>query len=134
MAPSSATTSVQCALGAIPLPAALATIREFLDDNPDEVVTLIIQDAISPAETADAFRGAGLDGYLHEHEVDTPWATLGELIDRGERLVVFAEDEGPPPTWYHQRSSTCRTRPTSSLRLRTSTAPTTAATPRLRCS
>lgn len=26
---------------------------------------------------------------------------LGELIDRSERLVVFAEDEGPPPGWYH---------------------------------
>jgi len=92
----------QCALGAIPLADALRVLREFLDDNPDDVVTLIVQDAISPAETAEAFGRAGLGGYLHEHESGSPWATLGELIDRGERLVVFAEDEGPPPAWYHQ--------------------------------
>jgi hypothetical protein len=92
----------QCALGAVPFLDALRTIREFLDDNPAEVVTLIIQDAISPAETLEGFRDAGLDAYLHQHDLGTPWATLGELIDRGERLVVFAEDEGPPPGWYHQ--------------------------------
>lgn len=92
----------QCALGAIPLLDALRTVGEFLDENPDEVVTLVIQDAISPAETADAFHAAGLDSYLHEHESGARWPTLGELIDRGERLVVFAENEGPPPAWYHQ--------------------------------
>jgi hypothetical protein len=92
----------QCALGAVPLSESLDTIREFLDENPDEVVTLIIQDEISPAETAQAFHDAGLDGYLHEHRRGSRWATLGELIDRGERLVVFAENEGPPPGWYQQ--------------------------------
>jgi hypothetical protein len=92
----------QCALGATPLVDALRTLREFLDDSPDDVVTLIIQDAITPAETADAFSRAGLDPYLHEHTPGTPWATLGELIDSDQRLVVFAEEEGPPPGWYHQ--------------------------------
>jgi hypothetical protein len=37
-----------------------------------------------------------------QERAGSPWPTLGELIDRGERLVVFAEDEGPPPGWYHQ--------------------------------
>jgi hypothetical protein len=92
----------ECALGATPLIDALRTIREFLDENPDEVVTLIIQDGITAEETADAFSRAGLDPYVHEHTLGTPWPRLGELIDRGERLVVFAEVEGPPPGWYHQ--------------------------------
>lgn len=91
----------QCALGAIPLVDALDTIREFLDENPDDVVTLVVQDAISPTETAEAFTEAGLDPYRHEHELGTPWATLGELIHAGERLVVFAESDGPPPSWYN---------------------------------
>jgi hypothetical protein len=92
----------QCALGAIPMLDALRTVREFLEENPDEVVTVIIQDEISPAETAEAFGAAGLDPYLHEHGPGTRWATLGELIDRGERLVVFAENQGPPPIWYQR--------------------------------
>jgi hypothetical protein len=90
----------QCALGAIPLVDALVTVRRFLADNPDEVVTLIIQDAIPADETADAFTAAGLDRYLHTHKPGTAWATLGDLIERDERLVVFAEDDGPPPAWY----------------------------------
>jgi hypothetical protein len=41
----------ECGLGAIPLLDALRGLREFLEENPDEVITLIIQDAISPAES-----------------------------------------------------------------------------------
>ena len=112
----------------------LRTVHEFLDENVDEVVTVIIQDAISPAETAEAFGAAGLDPYLHEHEPGIRWATLGELIDRGERLVVFAENEGPHPAGTTGRSSTCRTRPTDSRSPRTSHAASTVATPTCCCS
>lgn len=91
----------QCALGAIPFLDSMETVREWLELNPDEVVTLIIQDAISPEETAAIVGAAGLDRYLHTHEDGSRWATLGELIDRDERLVVFAESSGPPPAWYH---------------------------------
>jgi hypothetical protein len=89
-----------CAFGAQPLGEGLAEIRDFLVRNPHDVVTLIIQDAISPQETADAFAAAGLDPYLYPQQPSRPWPTLGEMIDRGERLVVFAEQEGPPPDWY----------------------------------
>jgi hypothetical protein len=90
----------QCALGALPLVDGLGQVRDFLAANPDEVVTLIVQDAIPPEETADAFSAAGLDPYLHVHRPGEEWATLGELVDRDERLVVFAEESGPPPPWY----------------------------------
>jgi hypothetical protein len=73
-----------------------------LEENPDEVITLIIRDAISPAETAEAFGAAGLGAHLNDHESGSPWPTLGELIDGGQRLVVFVENEGSPPGWYHQ--------------------------------
>src|SRR5690606_5421396 len=89
-----------CIWGGIPLADALDQIRAFLDDNPREVVTLIIQDAVSPEDTAEVFEEAGLEPYLHAHELGDPWPTLGELIDDGERLVVFAEESGGPPDWY----------------------------------
>ncbi|MCO8126156.1 hypothetical protein NHL50_02930 [Acidimicrobiia bacterium EGI L10123] len=90
-----------CLWGALPLVDALVDVRAFLDANPREVVTLIVQDAITTEDTIDAFEAAGLTPYLHAHDDGEPWATLGELVDRGERLVVFAEEEGPPPNWYH---------------------------------
>ena len=92
----------ECALGGTPLLGALQEIRDFLDANPTEVVTLIIQDAITPRDTADAFHAAGLDPYLFAHRPGRTWPTLGTLIDRDQRLVVFAEDSGPPPDWYNQ--------------------------------
>jgi hypothetical protein len=89
-----------CGLGAMPFVDGLGQIRAFLDANPGEVVTLIIQDAITPEETAADVRAAGLEPYLHVQPEGEPWPTLGELVDTGDRLVVFAEVEGPPPAWY----------------------------------
>ncbi len=91
-----------CAFGSRPLHATLRTVREFLDANPDEVVTLILQDSISRADATEAFDEAGLTDIVFDGDVDDGWPTLGELIDRGQRLVVFSEQRGPPPTWYRQ--------------------------------
>lgn len=90
-----------CIWGGAPLVDALEDVTAFLADNPAEVVTIVIQDAISTEDTAAAVEAAGLLPYLHSHEAGTAWPTLGQLIDRGERLVVFAEESGPPPSWYH---------------------------------
>lgn len=89
-----------CAFGGMPFLDGLVQVREFLEDNPDEVVTLVIQDAITVDDTVAAVADAGLEPYLHVHDPDGAWATLGEMIEGDERLVVFAEQAGPPPAWY----------------------------------
>lgn len=90
-----------CIWGGMPFGDALDDVKDFLDENPREVVTLVIQDAISTEDTEAAFAAAGLEPYLHTQDVDDDWPTLGEMIERDERLVVFSEFEGPPPDWYH---------------------------------
>jgi hypothetical protein len=90
----------QCFLGATVLEESLVEIREFMEAHPREVVVLIIQDAISPADTASAFESSGLVDLVYTHETGRPWPTLRELIARDERVVVTAEEEGPPPDWY----------------------------------
>lgn len=89
-----------CVFGGIDLIDGLGQITGFLEDNPGEVVTLIVQDAISVEDTEAAFDAAGLEPFLFTHDPDESWPTLREMIDAGERLVVFAEEEGPPPAWY----------------------------------
>jgi hypothetical protein len=91
----------RCAYGAIPLRQALGTVHEFLAANPDDVVTLIIQNGITAADTEAAFVDAGLEEFLYDGDPADGWPTLGELVDRGQRLVVIAERDGPPPDWYH---------------------------------
>jgi hypothetical protein len=89
-----------CAFGGIPFGDGLAQIRSFLERNPDEIVTLIVQDEVAPADVVRALSDAGLAKYAFRPVPAEPWPTLGHLIDRGERLVVFAENSGPPPAWY----------------------------------
>jgi hypothetical protein len=90
-----------CVYGATPFVDALGDVARFLDENRTDVVTLIIQDAISPTDTVEAFQAAGLIDQVHTHATGSEWATLGELIERDERLVVFAEEQGSEPAWYH---------------------------------
>jgi hypothetical protein len=90
----------RCAYGAISMTSALVDIKAFLDDNPDEVVTLMIQDAIDPADAEAAFVESGIDDLLYAGTPGGEWPTLGELIDRNQRLIVFSEQHAAPPAWF----------------------------------
>ncbi|MEU5899474.1 MULTISPECIES: hypothetical protein [Streptomyces] len=91
-----------CRAGAIPLVETLREIGTWLDEHPGELVTLIVQDAIDGERTREAFRRAGLERLLFTPDADPnhPWPTLGEMIDSGRRLVVFAEQADGPAPWY----------------------------------
>ncbi|MHA5052419.1 PI-PLC domain-containing protein [Streptomyces sp. SD15] len=91
-----------CRAGALELVPYLREVGEWLRANPSEVLTLIVQDDISGADTAQAFEQAGLDNLLFTPDDDPnhPWPTLGEMIDDGHRLVVFAEQADGPAPWY----------------------------------
>nr|WP_206314830.1 hypothetical protein [Streptomyces coryli] len=91
-----------CRGGAIPLVPELGKVREWMDNNPAEVVTLVIQDGISGEETARALHAAGLDelAYTPDADPDAPWPTLGEMTEDGKRLVVFAERADGPARYY----------------------------------
>ncbi|WP_262056902.1 PI-PLC domain-containing protein [Streptomyces sp. STR69] len=91
-----------CRAGAIALVPALREIGDWMRAHPTEVITLIVQDAISGEDTRQAFAQAGLSDLVHTPDPDPakPWPTLGDLIDSGRRLVVFAEQADGPAPWY----------------------------------
>ncbi|MEV0093845.1 PI-PLC domain-containing protein [Streptomyces sp. NPDC050738] len=91
-----------CRAGAIPLVPALEQIGGWLRQNPSEILTLIVQDDISGEDTERAFDEAGLKDllYVPDKDPDRPWPTMGEMIDSGKRLVVFAEQADGPAPWY----------------------------------
>jgi hypothetical protein len=89
-----------CGLGWTPLEDSLQEVRIWLEENPREVLFVIIQDEITPEDTWAAGTETGLAEYAYTHEQGAPWPTLRELIDSNRRLIVMAENEGPPPEAY----------------------------------
>jgi hypothetical protein len=80
-----------CETGSTPLLETLAQIRVWLATNPDEVVTLFIEDHVDAAQIATDVAAAGLLPFVHQPVAGQPWPTLGEMIRSGQRLVVMLE-------------------------------------------
>jgi hypothetical protein len=89
-----------CELGADPLDRELEAIRGFLEGHPDQVLIVIVEDYVPPATIERAFEQAGLTRYLATLDRGQPLPTLETLIAHGQRLVVFAEENGGSPAWY----------------------------------
>ena len=95
---------VLCELGATKLDDALDGIDKWMQTHPDEFLVIVVEDVVSPEETAQAFQRAGLLRYVYEPTPDTVGPTLGQLIERDKRLLVMAErdnGDGKFP-WYQQ--------------------------------
>jgi hypothetical protein len=89
-----------CELGAEPLDQELGVIRRFMDSHPDQVLMLIVEDYVPPHVIEKAFERTGLLSQAATLKPREPLPTLGKLIERGTRLVVFAEEKGGSPSWY----------------------------------
>lgn len=72
----------------------LMPLKAFLDVNPTEVITLLFTnpDAFSGSDFDAVFKGVGLDKYAFSPERKlevNQWPTLMEMIEKGNRLVIF---------------------------------------------
>ena len=83
-----------CELGSTSWRASLQALRTWLDAHPREVVTLFIQDEVSPDDTAALMEQAGLMPDVYTPPPNREWPTLGQMIASGKRLVVLMENHG----------------------------------------
>lgn len=90
-----------CELGAQPLTPVLRQIHDFLVENPGEVLTLVIEDYVTPADVAVAFQESGLLRFVFRGAPRAPWPTLRTMIDADERVLVLGENASPAVPWYH---------------------------------
>jgi hypothetical protein len=78
-----------------PLESFLTTVKNWLDANPNEVVTLLLTngDSVSATEFGDTFSRSGISKYGYVPSKNplpiADWPTLGDMISSGKRLVVF---------------------------------------------
>ena len=89
-----------CELGATPLAGVLDDLKEFLVTHPGEVVVIVNQDYVTPADFVKAIEDAGLARYAFRGFDDATWPTLQEMIDADRRLVLLAENHAGAAPWY----------------------------------
>ena len=99
-----------CELGATDAVSALRQIRDWLLLNPGAVLVISVEDQVAPALVADAFRRSGLLDYVWTGPV-RPVPTLGEMVDRDARVLVFGEEETQGVPWYHDQFAYVRDTP-----------------------
>jgi hypothetical protein len=83
-----------CDIGATRWETAMAQVHDWMLAHPREVVTIFVEDYVSPDDTAAVFGQAGLLPMVATHQVGQPWPTLGQMIQTDRRLVVLMENEG----------------------------------------
>ena len=89
-----------CGLGSRPHLEVLGEIAAFLAEEPREVVTIIYEDEAEKADIIADVTEAGLADLVYAHQ-GGDWPTLAEMIEAQTRLVVTAQNGGPPPLWCH---------------------------------
>ena len=91
-----------CELGSDRAEPVLRGIRDFLVANPGEVLVISIEDQVTPEDTEAAFRDSGLLDLVWTDPI-APLPTLGEMVERNRRVLVFGEEETGGVPWYHQQ-------------------------------
>jgi hypothetical protein len=89
-----------CELGATEITGALQSIREFLVEQPDSVIVIVIEDYVLPSAIVTAFEESGLAEKVYRGPPAGPFPTLREMIDSGQQVVVYAENHGGAAPWY----------------------------------
>ncbi|KAM7222433.1 PLC-like phosphodiesterase, TIM beta/alpha-barrel-containing domain containing protein [Rhypophila decipiens] len=74
----------------------LSKIKFWMDDNPNEVVTLLLvnSDNVAASSYGSVFESSGISTYGHIHTSPSTasvssWPTLGEMISSNKRLITF---------------------------------------------
>jgi len=88
-----------CELGGTEFGKTLEDIRTFLETHPEEVLMMVIEDYVTPAELAAAFTASGLEPYIYKGPSGPPWPVMKDLVLSGERVVIFLETGTPGVDW-----------------------------------
>ena len=90
-----------CELGATPLADVLRRHpRRSSSTNPGEVLVVVNQDYVTPADFVGASTTRALTQLRLHAARDGAWPTLREMIDSGRRLVLLAENHAGAAPWY----------------------------------
>jgi len=88
-----------CELGASRVVDKLRDVRDFLDNNPEQVLIIILQDYISADQTQQVMDEAGLMDRTWPMNASEPWPTLRQMVESRRDIVVLSENHGGEVRW-----------------------------------
>ena len=91
-----------CELGALSLDTALGQIRDFLEKNPHEALTIVFEDYVKPSDLAAALEKDGVAKHAFRGQPGAPWPTLREMVDNDQRVLLLLEHNKPSVPWMHR--------------------------------
>ena len=96
--------------GAYPLQDGLQEIAAWLEAHPFEIVTFILESYVPEEDVLESLQAAGFAAaertaesgilYHHDRALGEAWPTIGEMLARDERLVVFTDDPDATASWH----------------------------------
>jgi hypothetical protein len=89
-----------CEIGFTPLADGLKAVHDFIATNPNNVIVIVNQDYITPADYVKAIDQAGLTPYVFKGPDGSSWPTLREMIDSSQQIVFLAENHAGAAPWY----------------------------------
>ena len=89
------------ALGTIPLADIFNDIKIFLDNHPNEIITIILECYVTANDIENEINQSGLSNYVYMH--NSGWPTLQSMINNNNRLIIFTDvnDASNLQNWYH---------------------------------
>ncbi len=80
----------------------LAQLRSFMDDDPTQIVTILLENYVPSSHLEFLFNETGLLEKTYVHQISEPWPSLGEMVLSNKNLVVFwDESDEPDYPWLH---------------------------------
>ena len=80
----------------------LTNLRDKMEQNPRDVVTLLVENYVQVEHLKAVFELSQLYEKTFIHQANSPWPTLQELIEQNTTLVVFWEQGGDDShPWIH---------------------------------
>ena len=90
-----------CWLGKRKLIHDLVELKDWLDDNPREIVSIFFESYVGKKPVVELFEQSGMIDYVHHQALEQDWPSIIDMIDSGKRVVVFTSREGGSDDWYH---------------------------------
>lgn len=78
-------------VGFVQLKDELEIIQDFLKNNPNEVLTLILESYVDYQHFENILFKTGLDAFLYHPPASGNWLSLKEMIDNNQRLVILSD-------------------------------------------